>query len=170
MSEPLGGLWDGGWVMHRVVRSPPTTPDQSDHRGKKRNSCWALFGCTGCISLGDIQNAPTRWVLALFVGVPNSWSVVPNFRSMGGGVGMTPWCVVLVCSWRRLLADRHSLPFPCTLSLRGGGGGMCILFEICEKMPFQKCMGWGQGFFRIIKNQGGGTPPPKPPPPLPRPN
>ena len=21
------------------------------------------------------------------------------------------------------------------------GGGMCILFEICEKRPFQKCMG-----------------------------
>ena len=30
---------------------------------------------------------------------------------------MTPWCIVLVCSWRRLLADRHSLPFPWTLSL-----------------------------------------------------
>ena len=30
----------------------------------------------------------------------------------GGGVGMTPWCDDLVCSWRRLLADRHSLPFP----------------------------------------------------------
>ena len=27
----------------------------------------------------------------------------------------------------------------------GGGGGMCMLFEICEKMPFQKCMGWGGG-------------------------
>ena len=25
----------------------------------------------------------------------------------------------------------------------GGGGGMCMLFEICEKRPFQKCMGWG---------------------------
>ena len=36
-----------------------------------------------------------------------------------GGFGMTPWCVVLVCSWRRLLADRHSLPFPWTLSLHG---------------------------------------------------
>ena len=30
---------------------------------------------------------------------------------------MTPWCDDLVCSWRRLLADRHSLPFPWTLSL-----------------------------------------------------
>ena len=28
---------------------------------------------------------------------------------------------------------------------RGGGGGMCILFEICEKRPFQKCMGRGGG-------------------------
>ena len=27
----------------------------------------------------------------------------------------------------------------------GGGGGMCILFEICKKTPFQKCMGWGRG-------------------------
>ena len=23
------------------------------------------------------------------------------------------------------------------------GGGLCMLFEICEKTPFQKCMGWG---------------------------
>ena len=30
---------------------------------------------------------------------------------------MTPWCNDLVCSWRRLLADRHSLPFPWTLFL-----------------------------------------------------
>ena len=36
---------------------------------------------------------------------------------MPGGFGMTPWCDDLVCSWRRLLADRHSLPFPWTLSL-----------------------------------------------------
>ena len=27
------------------------------------------------------------------------------------------WCVVLVCSWRRLLADRHLLPFPLSLCL-----------------------------------------------------
>ena len=25
------------------------------------------------------------------------------------------------------------------------GGGMCILFEICEKEPFQKIMGWVGG-------------------------
>ena len=26
-------------------------------------------------------------------------------------------------------------------SVGGGGGGMCMIFEICEKRPFQKCMG-----------------------------
>ena len=26
-----------------------------------------------------------------------------------------------------------------------GGGGMCMLFEICAKRPFRKCMGWGGG-------------------------
>ena len=31
---------------------------------------------------------------------------------------MTPWCDDLVCSGRCLLADRQSLPFPWTLSLR----------------------------------------------------
>ena len=30
---------------------------------------------------------------------------------------MLPWCIVLVDSWRRLLADRHWLPFPWTLPL-----------------------------------------------------
>ena len=24
-----------------------------------------------------------------------------------------------------------------------GGGVLCMLFEICEKTPFQKCLGWG---------------------------
>ena len=35
-----------------------------------------------------------------------------------GGFGMSSWCVVLICSWWRLLTDRYSLlPFPWTLSL-----------------------------------------------------
>ena len=45
---------------------------------------------------------------------------VDEMRCRGGGggrFGMTPWCDDLACSWRRLLADRHSLPFPWTLSL-----------------------------------------------------
>ena len=36
----------------------------------------------------------------------------------GGGFGMLPWCNVLVCSRRRLLAYRRSRPFPWTLSLQ----------------------------------------------------
>ena len=47
------------------------------------------------------------------------WRTVPVsvYVAERGGFGMTPWCDDLVCSWRRLLADRHSLPFPWTLSL-----------------------------------------------------
>ena len=33
----------------------------------------------------------------------------------------------------------------CTKMLLPRGGGMCMLFEICEKRLFQKCMGWGGG-------------------------
>ena len=57
------------------------------------------------ISLGDIQNLPTFWVLALF-------GTFYNF------------CF-------------------CVQTCRHLGGGMCILFEMCKKMPFQKCMGLG---------------------------
>ena len=28
---------------------------------------------------------------------------------------------------------------------------MCILFEICQKRPFQKCMGWGRGGIAIFQ-------------------
>ena len=57
------------------------------------------------ISLGDIQNLPTLWVLALFGNFYNFCFDVQTCRHLGGGTR--------------------------------------ILFEICEKTPFQKCMGWG---------------------------
>ena len=57
------------------------------------------------ISLGDIQNLPTLWVLALFGSFCNFCFHVQTCRHLGGG--------------------------------------MCILFEICKKTPFQKCMGLG---------------------------
>ena len=47
---------------------------------------------------------------------PSQYTLRAFHKCGGGGFGMTPWCD-LVCSWRRLLADRHSLPFPWTLSL-----------------------------------------------------
>ena len=31
---------------------------------------------------------------------------------------------------------------------------MCMLFEICEKTPFQKCMGWGGIGDHIFEYQG----------------
>ena len=34
------------------------------------------------------------------------------------------------------------------------GGGMCILFEICEKRPFQKCMGGGGSETIFLQNRG----------------
>ena len=55
------------------------------------------------ISLGDIQNMPTRSKFVYFQGFLHFSSRAPKFHSVGGG--------------------------------------MCILFEICEKRPFQKCMG-----------------------------
>ena len=32
-----------------------------------------------------------------------------------------------------------------------------ILFEICEKRPFQKCMGWGGGRGHIFEHRANGT-------------
>ena len=56
-----------------------------------------------------------------------------------GGFGMTPWCTVLVCSWRRVLADRHLLPFPWTLS---GGGGSLRLTHSPNRQQFKKALHW----------------------------
>ena len=39
--------------------------------------------------------------------------------------GKKPWSCVLVCSWRRPLADRHSLPFP-SLSFSEGPPSRCF--------------------------------------------
>ena len=46
-------------------------------------------------------------------------------RAQGGGFGKKPWSCVLVCSWRRPLADRHSLPFP-SLSFSEGPPSRCF--------------------------------------------
>ena len=47
----------------------------------------------------------------------SSSNLYKKSRTNTGGFGMSPWCDDLVYSSRRLLADRHSLPFPWTLSL-----------------------------------------------------
>ena len=46
----------------------------------------------------------------------SSFCALHRFRRAAGG-GVSPLCVVLVCSRRCLLADRHSLPFPWTRCL-----------------------------------------------------
>ena len=51
-----------------------------------------------------------------------------------GGVGKKPWCCILFCSWRRPLADRHSLPFP-SLSFSEG--------------PLSRCFGGGGGWASV---------------------
>ena len=74
------------------------------------------------ISLEDIHDMPTLWVLALFGIFYNFGFHVQTCRHLGGG-----------------------------------GGGMCILFEICKKTPLQKCMGWGKGglpFFSVAQHIG----------------
>ena len=45
--------------------------------------------------------------------------------STRGGFGKKPWYCVLVCSWRRPLADRHSLAFP-SLSFSEGPPSRCF--------------------------------------------
>ena len=71
---------------------------------------YAHMGDWVSISLGIIQIAPTRWVLAFFQGFMIFWSNAPKFR-------------------------------PIAL-----GGGYVYTFEICEKRPFQKCMGGAGGW------------------------
>ena len=76
---------------------------------------------------------------------------------------MTPWCDDLVCSWRRLLADRHSLPFPWTLSLHrrwcpsASHHPLTFLFLLALTFPLPSpfpSLGLGGG--------GGGLTPPPP--------
>ena len=103
----------------------------------------------------------------------------------GGGVGMTPWCVVLVCSWRRLLADHHSLPFPWAVYgrvlhsgrtngrwwvTRGGcrvmGGSWRVTdsgWRVAMSMPFCRFDGWISPLFSppdgpvlLVPSSGGG--------------
>ena len=72
---------------------------------------------------------------------------------------MTPWCDDLVCSWRRLLADRHSLPFPRTLSLHrrwcpsASHHPVTFLFLPALTVPLP-CP-----FLSFRKGGGGGVPP-----------
>ena len=100
----------GSWGERVGTSSPPSKCIPAPHPDKNNY--------TNSISLGDIQSAPTRWVLAFFPGFLNFSSDAPKYRALGHPM------------------RRNIVPL---------GGGICILFEICVKRPFQKCMGWGGG-------------------------
>ena len=99
-----------------TICTPGTSTDVHPlHRGTRSGTrrwmlCYFIFRCNFC--------AP---YCACTVVVATSPGELRGDRLpwMGGGgrVGMSPWCIVLVCSRQRLLADHHSLPFPWTLSL-----------------------------------------------------
>ena len=67
----------------------------------------------------------------------------------GGGLACRLWCIVLICSWRRLLAYRHSLPFPWSLSLhRRWCPSACphpVSFLILLVLSMYLCTGGGGG-------------------------
>lgn len=75
---------------------------------------------------------PSRLARGVQVGTPTP------VMGYGGRFGMTPCCIVLVCSWRHLLANRHSRPFPWTLSLHsmGYGGGGLISKGVARMKPY----------------------------------
>ena len=98
-----------------TICTPGTSTDVHPlHRGTRSGTrrwmlCYFIFRCNFC--------AP---YCACTVVVATSPGELRGDRLPwmgGGGVGMSPWCIVLVCSRQRLLADHHSLPFPWTLSL-----------------------------------------------------
>ena len=88
----------------------------------------------------------------------------------GGGFGKKPCYCVLVCSWRRPLADRHLLPFP-SLSFSEGPPSRCFgppfpflhrwwvastkTLRIHTAIPFTSTRRWGGGG----GGKGGGPPP-----------
>ena len=81
----------------QVPPPEPGSPHPDRWEAQRNNTSTGAGGCSVRF------RAPT----------PSGWAGA----SRGGDFGMTPWCDDLVCSWRRLLADCHSLPFPWTLSL-----------------------------------------------------
>ena len=120
-----------GWRLQRCCWCcyvlPATYTLSMLHGGKDPVSIWGLGGWLG--QEGDLPLRLTKcasWYLGLY-------TLVLLIDGKEGGFGMAPWCLVLVCSWRCPLADRHSLPFTWTLSLhrrwcpsawKEGGGGV----------------------------------------------
>ena len=139
----------------------PPRPKHSDYDG----AVGALQGsaATTCTATKDSRTGMGVYPWAsLFI---QQWAPAENGQACvvvaDGGYSGTVWCVVqcrcvcLQCSislWDiRFMPTRSVFTFFQTFlnfwrnapKCRHLGGGMCMLFEICGKTPFQKCMGWG---------------------------
>ena len=77
----------------------------------------------------------------------------------GGGLACRLRFVVLVCSWRRLCADRHSLPFPSLFLNKGppsGCFGLPFLFLHRWRVALTKTLRIHTALWRSGGRRGGG--------------
>ena len=100
---------------------------------------------------GPCAPAPQNGPLTSFTGCKVPPGRRQRGRGEGGGGGEGSHKPYLSGTFRRCQhgAFSHFFRLFSTFGLMPqsvvtlGGGGMCMLFEICEKTPFQNCMGWG---------------------------
>ena len=102
---------------------------------------------------------------ASLAGTPSGHGLPPPPpQTGGGGVGMLPWGLVLICSWRRPLADHGLLPFPWTLFLYSW---WCPSFSSLPYLSLSTSLSFPLAFPSIPRGGGGGmaarAPPPDPP-------
>ena len=114
-------------------------------------------GGTACTSLGEEKPAPWQPTIHSTVKV-HQWLMCRDVLERGGGLEPKALCTKNSPN-QYLLPTRSKFPFFQTFlnfwsnapkCRHLGGGGMCMLFEICEKTPFQKCMGKGGGWVTIF--------------------
>ena len=101
---PDSGKGDGGLQhqLNKACQGPGV-------RGKAPSS--TAQGCTELLRVldsGSVIQGPVR--------LHEGWQQ-PVSGHVAGGLACRLGCIVLVCSWRRQLADRQLLPFPWTLSV-----------------------------------------------------
>ena len=102
-------------TLRQTIRDRGLVPTPPPPRG-------SLCYCTCAKEAISTKSAGRWWLVSglqdhLFCYAPPPLSSQSVRRRSLGGLGMTLWRV-LVCSGRRLSAERHSLPFPWALSLR----------------------------------------------------
>ena len=111
--EPHGGHFAGGRGRQQGTAPTCATPIATSRPSSQRT----VFTCRPLPLVLGARTPPGQ----TFFPPPllPAWASVVGERGGGGGLARRLGSVVLVCSRRRLLADRHSLPFP-SLSLNEG--------------------------------------------------